>query len=233
MSSETGNLTKYQRFENVRVWRHELRPHPKNPRTIGKKQEQRLRGKVKEVGLVQPLIWNRRTGYLIGGHQRLDVLDRLEKYDPRTRENDYQLDVSACELSDSQELEMLVFLNNPSASGMYDLDLLADLNLEAGIDFSGMGFDQIDVDMMFDGDARFSHLFEDDAEVAASKEKLAEVKAARQAGADKMQGENSAEFYFTVVCRNAEERSECLKRLGSPVHEQFVSGDAVLGATEI
>lgn len=229
MSSE--NLTKYQRFETVRVWRHELRPHPKNPRTIGKKQEQRLRGKVKDVGLVQPLIWNRRTGHLVGGHQRMEVLDRLEKYNALTRENDYQLDVSACELSDSQELEMLVFLNNPSAGGMFDLDLLADLNLSAGIDFAGMGFDQIDVDLMFDGDARFSHLFEDDDEVAASKDKIAEVKAARAAGVEKMQAENSAEFYFVVVCRDDEERSECMKRLGVPVHEQFVSGDAVLGAT--
>lgn len=232
MNSESGHLTKYQRFETLRVWRHELRPHPKNPRTIGKKQEQRLRGKVKDVGLVQPLIWNRRTGYLVGGHQRMEVLDRLEKYNPLTRENDYQLDVSACELSDSQELEMLVFLNNPSAGGMFDLDLLADLNLSAGIDFAGMGFDQIDVDLMFDGDARFSHLFEDDDEVAASKEKLAEVKAAREAGAEKMQTENSAEFYFVVVCRDDDERSECMRRLGVPKHEQFVSGDALLGATD-
>lgn len=230
MSSE--NLTKYQRFETVRVWRHELRPHPKNPRTIGKKQEQRLRGKVKDVGLVQPLIWNRRTGYLVGGHQRMEVLDRLEKYNHLTRENDYQLDVSACELSDAQELEMLVFLNNPSAGGMFDLDLLADLNLSAGIDFAGMGFDQIDVDLMFDGDARFSHLFEDDDEVAASKEKIADVKAAREAGKERMQEANSAEFYFVVVCRDDAERSECMKRLGVPVHEQFVSGDSVLGATD-
>lgn len=230
MSSE--NLTKYQRFEMVRVWRHEIFPHPDNPRTIGKKQQQRLRGKLKDVGLLQPLIWNRRTAYLVGGHQRLENLDRLEKYNPLTRENDYQLDVSACELSDVQEREMLVFLNNPSAGGSFDLDLLADLNLSAGIDFAGMGFDQIDVDLMFDGDARFSHLFEDDDEVAASKEKLAEVKAAREAGAERMQEANSAEFYFTVVCRDAAERTECMRRLGVPVHEQFVSGDAVLGATD-
>lgn len=231
MSSE-GNLTKYQRFESVRVWRHELQPHPKNPRAIGRKQEQRLRGKVKEVGLVQPLIWNRRTGYLVGGHQRLEVLDKLEKYEPHTRANDYQIDVSACELSDQQELEMLVFLNNPSAAGMFDLDLLADLNLEAGINFAGMGFDQIDVDLMFDGDARFSHLFEDAPEVSATKEKLAEVKAARAAGKERMAGENSAEFYFVVVCKDDGERDECLRRLGVPKHEQFVSGDALLGATE-
>lgn len=232
MNSKAENLTKYQRFESVRVWRHELHPHPKNPREIGKKQAQRLRGKVKEVGLVQPLIWNRRSGYLVGGHQRLDVIDRLEKYDPRTWENDYQIDVSACELSDQQEHEMLVFLNNPSASGTFNLDLLADLNLEIGIDFAGMGFDQIDVDLMFDGDARFSHLFEDNDEVVASKEKLAEVKAARESGAERMQGENSAEFYFVVVCKDDAERSEIMRRLGVPKHEQFVSGDAVLGVTD-
>ena len=231
MSSDS-NLTKYQRFESLRVWRHELREHPKNPRTIGKKQEQRLRGKVKDIGLVMPLVWNRLSGFLIGGHQRLAVLDKLEKYNPLTRENDYQLDVSACELAEAQELEMLVFLNNPSAGGMFDLDLLADLNLESGISFSGMGFDQIDIDQMFDGDSRFSHLFEDDPAVTETKEKLAEVKAARAEGVEKMQGENSAEFYFVVVCRDQTERDECMRRLGMPKHEQFVSGDCVLGATD-
>lgn len=231
MSSD-GNLTKYQRFETLRVWRHELRPHPKNPRSIGKKQESRLRGKVKDIGLVQPLIWNRTTGFLVGGHQRLEVLDKLEKYNPLSRENDYQLDVSACDLTEQQELEMLVFLNNPSAGGMFDLDLLADLNLESGVSFSGMGFDQIDVDQMFDGDSRFSHLFEDDPEVSESKEKLAEVKAARSEGVEKMAGENNAEFYFVVVCRDETERNECMKRLGVPKHEQYVSGDCVLGATD-
>lgn len=228
MSSEAVK-TKFQRFEVGEVLRSAILPHPRNPRMITPKAAKRLKGKMKEIGLIQPVIVNRRTMRLVGGHQRLGQLDALQKYDARTRENDYRLDVSFCELSEQQELEMLVFLNNPSAEGVFDLDLLADLNLEMGVGFEAMGFDQLDVDMMFDGDARFSHLFEDDPEVSETKEKLDAVKAARAEGVEKMQEKNSAEFYFVVVCRDEEELTQIKQRLGVPVHEQMCSGDAVLG----
>lgn len=224
--------TRHQRFTVEAVRRSEIRPHPKNPRQISVKAQRRLKGKVKEVGMIEPIIVNRRTGYLVGGHQRLAILDSLEKYDAHTGENDYLLDVSLCELDDAQELAMLAFLNNPSAQGMFDLDLLADLNLEMGIGFEAMGFDQIDVDYMFDGDARFSEMFADAPEVSETKEKLDAVKEARAAAVDGMAEKNSAEFYFVVVCRDDAELGEIKRRLGVPAHEQFVSGDAVLGAVE-
>ena len=230
--SEGMKKTRFQRFEMCDVARSEIRLHPRNPRKITPKAARRLKGKMKEVGLIQPVIVNRRTMRLVGGHQRLGQLDALEKYDPTTGANDYRLEVSFCDLSDQQELEMLVFLNNPSAEGMFDLDLLADMNLELGVGFEAMGFDQLDVDMMFDGDARFSHLFEDDAEVSETKERLDAVKAARAEAVDRMEEKNSAEFYFVVVCRDEEELLEIKRRLGVPAHEQMVSGDAVLGVVE-
>lgn len=226
-----SELTKHQRFVSERWEREAIRPHPKNPRQITPKAEKRLRGKVKEIGLIQPVIVNRRTGHLVGGHQRLAILDKLEGYDKDPAKT-YALDVSVCDLSDAQELEMLVYLNNPATQGIFDIDLLADLNLEMGVGFEAMGFDQLDVDFMFDGDARFSHLFQDAPEVAVTKEKLEAVKAAREKGVERMAEKNDAEFYFVVVCRDDEERDECLKRLGVPKHEQFVSADALLGVTE-
>ena len=59
---------------------------------------------------------------------------------------------------------MLAFLNNPASQGDFDTELLAALNLDFGIDFADMGFSKMDVDYLFDGDARFSELFVDDAE---------------------------------------------------------------------
>lgn len=221
-------LTKFQRFSAERWKRSALAPHPKNPRQITPKAERRLKGKIKEVGLIQPVVVNRLSGYLVGGHQRLAQLDRLERYDG-SPERDYLLDVSVCELTPQQELEMLAFLNNPAAMGIFDTDLLADINLELGVSFESMGFDQMDVDFMFDGDARFSHLFEDAPEVSETKEKLEAVKAARGEGVEKMAARNDAEFYFVVVCRDEEERSACLRQMGVQTHEQFVSADALLG----
>lgn len=228
MTSEVGK-TKFQRFEVGEMLRSAILPHPRNPRMITPKAAKRLKGKMKEIGLIQPVIVNRRTCRLVGGHQRLAQLDALQKYEARKPETDYRLDVSLCDLTDAQELEMLVFLNNPSAEGVFDLDLLADLNLEMGVGFEAMGFDQLDVDMMFDGDARFSHLFEDDPEVEVTKERLDAVKAARAEGVERMQEKNTAEFYFVVVCRDEEEMKTIKQRLGVPVHEQMCSGDAVLG----
>ena len=222
--------TEHQKFEMGMVWRHEISPHPRNPRKIAKSAQRRLKGKVEEVGMIQPLIVNRRSMLLVGGHQRLAVLDKLEKYNPETRAHDYQLDVSFCDLDDKQELEMLAFLNNPSAQGDFDLDVLADFNLELGIGFQGMGFDQMDVDYMFDGDARFSHIFEDNREVEDVKQKIEAIKKSRAEGKEKMQERNSAEFYFVVVCRDDAEMGEVKKRLGVQPHEQFVSADSLLGA---
>lgn len=222
-------LTRHQRFVTEQWNRSDIRPHPRNPRQITPKAQRRLQGKVKEIGLIQPVIVNRRTGFLVGGHQRLAILDKLEGYE-KDKSKDYSLEVAVCDLSDQQELEMLVYLNNPSAQGIFDVDLLADLNLEMGIGFESMGFDQLDVDFMFDGDARFSHLFEDEPAVTETKEKLEEVKAARAAGGESMQEKNDAEFYFVVVCRDDDEREACMRRLGVPKHEQFVSADAMLGA---
>lgn len=223
--------TLHQRFEMGCIWRHEINPHPRNPRKIAKSAAHRLKGKIEEVGMVQPIVVNRRTMLIVGGHQRIAVLDKLEKYNSEKQTNDYQLDVSFCELDDKAELEMLAFLNNPAAQGIFDVDVLAELNLELGVGFEGMGFDQMDVDFLFDGDARFSHIFEDAPAVEIEKGKLEEIKAARAKGVEKMQEKNSAEFYFVVVCRDEDEMGEVKKRLGVQPHEQFVSGDAVLGAT--
>lgn len=222
--------TRYQRFTVETVRRSGIRPHPRNPRQIAAKAQRRLKGKIKEVGTIEPIIVNVRTGFVVGGHQRLGILDQLEGFDPETGANDYLLDVSLCDLDDKQELAMLAFLNNPSAQGMYDLDLLADLNLELGVSFEAMGFDQLDVDYLFDGDARFSEIFRDEPEVVETKERLDAVKAARADAVDGMAEKNSAEFYFVVVCSGPEEMAEIKGQLGVPTHEQFVSGDAVLGA---
>lgn len=225
-----AELSKYQQFEMARMQRSVLREHPKNPRVLLPSAGKRLKGKMKQVGLLQPIIWNRTSGYLLGGHQRLSVLDGLEKFDAATGANDYLLDVAVVDLDTRRELEMLVFLNNPSAQGVWETDLLAEINLDAGVDFASMGFDKMDVDMLFDGDARFSELFVDEApEAKEAKGTLEKIKADRKIATDKLKEGNSADFYFVVVCKDQDEKDEVMKRLGVPVYEQFVSADAVLG----
>jgi hypothetical protein len=52
----------------------DLVPAPYNPRTISSEALAGLRGSVERFGLVEPVVWNRRTGRVVGGHQRLKVL---------------------------------------------------------------------------------------------------------------------------------------------------------------
>lgn len=221
-------ISKHQKFTMREMLRSEIREHPKNPRVIADAARKKLKGKMAEVGLLQPLIVNEITGYLLGGHQRLASLDALERYKPG--KNDYKLDVAVVSLDEKDELAMLIFLNNPSSQGSWQTDMLAEINLEAGISFEDMGFDQLDVNLLFDGDSRFSEAFADTQEVRETKGHLDEIKAARGEATEKLEKAQQAEFYFVVVCRDDQERKDLLKRMKIPAHERYVSADALSGA---
>ena len=51
-----------------------LVPAKYNPRTITDEARARLEASIEKFGLVQPIVWNRRSGNVVGGHQRLAVL---------------------------------------------------------------------------------------------------------------------------------------------------------------
>ena len=225
--------TQHQRYVMETVARSSIKEHPQNPRIISEGAKKKLRDKMKEVGLLQPLIVNRTTGYLLGGHQRLGTLDGLERYKPG--KNDYYLDVAVVELDSKAELEMLVFLNNPSGQGSWDLDELANIATD-GVSFDGMGFDKVDIEMMFDGDARFESFFGDSAEVMEAKDALQSVKEdgrSGKSGLDEFRAKGakniSSVFYVVVVCKDQAEKDKLLKHLRVPKGEQYISPSEILG----
>lgn len=62
-------------IQNVPI--EQINPAPYNPREDLQPDDPRFKKLVKSVsefGLVEPLVWNKRTGNLVGGHQRLKVL---------------------------------------------------------------------------------------------------------------------------------------------------------------
>lgn len=211
----------------VTMRRSEIQEAEYNPRIITDNAKKKLRDKMKAVGLLQPLVVNRRTSNLVSGHQRLASLDSLERWRPGIGK-DYELDVSVIDVDEKTEKELNVFSNNPSAMGEWDLDKLADLNLEHEIDFGDMGFEKYDVDMLFDGDSRFSDLFIDDAEVKKVEGALESVKDARKKGENRLKERNEAQFYFVVVCKDDAEKGEIMRTMGVPGFEQFVEGAYLL-----
>lgn len=116
-------------------------------------------------------------------------------------------------------------MNNPSMQGEWDLKALAALKLDDNIDFGEMGFTDFDVDTLFDGDSRFSKLFEDTPEVKKSKGTLTDIKKDREEWVKGLQTDQSADFYFFVVCGSQEEKQNLLARLGYPVSEEYVRGE--------
>ena len=52
----------------------DLKGWSRNPRTISDDALRGLSASIREFGLVQPIIWNKQTNRVVGGHQRLSVL---------------------------------------------------------------------------------------------------------------------------------------------------------------
>jgi ParB-like chromosome segregation protein Spo0J len=55
----------------------ELKPAPYNPRQSTEKQEAQLKASLSKFGLVEPIIYNKQTGFIVGGHFRIRELKKL------------------------------------------------------------------------------------------------------------------------------------------------------------
>lgn len=123
--------------------RAELRSAPYNPRQISDEAKTKLRDTLERVGLVQPIVWNQRTGTVVGGHQRLKALDALEG------SANYRLTVAVVDVDEVRERELNVLLNNAEVGGDWDLAKLEELIDFEGISLANTGFDAADVMRLF------------------------------------------------------------------------------------
>ena len=94
----------------------ELTPAPYNPRTISEDALSGLQASVQRFGLVEPVVWNRRTGHVVGGHQRLKALQSM---------GETETQVVVVDLEDAEEKALNVALNSPSVAGEFTPDLHA------------------------------------------------------------------------------------------------------------
>lgn len=113
-----------------------IAPAEYNPRRISPVAEQKLRTGMQKFGLVEPLVWNERSGRLVGGHQRFRqlLLDHGWR-DGQPFPADLMVPVTAVDHADADEKALNVLLNNYDAQGEWDYDLLGKM-LEAEADFS-------------------------------------------------------------------------------------------------
>lgn len=150
-------------FEKKRT--SELLPADYNPRKDlkpGDAEYEKLKRSIEQFGYVEPVIWNKNTGRVVGGHQRLKVLMDL---------GFTEVDCVVVELPDEKEKALNVALNK--ISGDWDKDKLALLISDlqgADFDVSLTGFDPAEIDDLFKQSVK-GGLHEDEFDVAAELEK--------------------------------------------------------------
>ncbi len=127
----------------------ELIPADYNPRKDlkpGDREYEKLKRSIEQFGYVDPLIWNKRTSRLVGGHQRLKVLKDM---------GIDEVDVVVVDMDEEKEKALNVALNK--ISGDWDKDklmlLITDLQGE-DFDVSLTGFDTEDLDALFKDDMK-------------------------------------------------------------------------------
>lgn len=103
----------------------------------GDVEYENLRRSIKTYGMIIPVIWNKRTNRVVGGHQRLTVLEN---------EGETEVDVSVVDLDETQERQLNVALNK--VEGGWDNDKLAELLTELGEDATLTGFTQQEIDSL-------------------------------------------------------------------------------------
>jgi ferredoxin-thioredoxin reductase catalytic subunit len=95
-----------------------VKMRPDNPRAIGDKALEGLRHSLERFGYVEPIIWNKTTGHIVGGHQRYFVL---------VEQGVEEAKMVVIEMSLEEELAANLTLNNPEIEGTWSdeaIDLL-------------------------------------------------------------------------------------------------------------
>ena len=113
-----------------------------NPRVDLKPEDeeyQAIERSLKRHGLVQPIVWNRRTNTVVSGHQRLTVLEA---------QGETEVTVSVVDLDNIQEKELNVALNK--ITGEWDDDKLSVILNELGEEATDTGFTLPEIDVLRD-----------------------------------------------------------------------------------
>lgn len=143
-----------------------LNPAAYNPRKDlkpGDPEYEKLKRSMEEFGYVEPVIWNKQTGNVVGGHQRLKVLLDLGQT---------EIDCVVVDLDLQREKALNVALNK--IQGEWDETKLAELmaDLDAGaFDVSLTGFDAAEIDELLN---KFysKEAVQDDFDVDKEKERI-------------------------------------------------------------
>lgn len=115
----------------------DVKPMENNPRVITDKNLAGLEASIERFGYVEPIVWNERTGHIVGGHQRYGVLkSRGVK----------EATMVVVDLSPEDEMAANLTLNNPKIEGTWDdtaLPLVKQVEESDGELFDSLNMDSL------------------------------------------------------------------------------------------
>lgn len=134
---------KYFTSEIVELKRSQIHFASYNPRKITHEGKAALKRSLKRYGVLGGIVVNKRTNNtLVGGHQKVAILDEIFKYP----ENDYTLRVELVDVDEKKEKEANLVLNNQNVGGEWDYDALREIIPD--IDYKDAGFTEEDLDIV-------------------------------------------------------------------------------------
>lgn len=235
-TTEESKRSKYQKFEAQEIHRTLISNAPYNPRRIKDAARAKIKKNLKTVGLLSTLVWNKRSGNLVSGHQRLSQLDALEGTE------DYTLTVAVVDLDDKTEKEQNIFFNSTTAQGYFDFDAL--IEVLPDVDYQAAGFDDNDLRIIgFEYEAEefnspqaknvqdeIENLYgspgkesEGGDSYEARKQKVLDSKARQK---EIHEGRvDEGETYVTLSFQSFRAKAEFMRRMGYGVNDIYLSGE--------
>ncbi len=157
-----------RQMEIQKLPKEKLNPAVYNPRVDlqpGDAEYEKLLRSVEEFGYVEPVIWNKRTGNIVGGNQRFKVLTQL---------GFEEIDSVVVDLDEYREKALNVALNK--ISGEWDISKLYDVVTEiqqGGLDPTLTGYEVPEIDKMYQQVQRVrGEIVEDDFDAEAEAEAI-------------------------------------------------------------
>ena len=157
-------------MEIIKIPITKINPAPYNPRLDlqpGDAEYEKIKRSITEFDLVEPLVWNKQTGNLVGGHQRLKVLKE---------QGITEVEVSVVDMDEAKEKALNIVLNK--AQGDWDYPKLKDLlqEIDTGeFDIQVTGFDNDELEELMT-QINPDKVDEDDFNIEEEAEKIKEPK---------------------------------------------------------
>lgn len=140
------------RFKQITINVDKVIPNPKNPRIDlhpGMPLYEKLKESIEHYDYVDPIIWNKRTGMIVSGHQRFQVMkdvaeEKGEKFDT--------VDVMEVDMPENEQDSFMVAVNK--ITGLWDTEKLEALFRELSEeDLRYTGYEDFEIDALLSDDS--------------------------------------------------------------------------------